>query len=433
MSDSIDLDKALEVTIDSSTPTDVNVASSVDLNTNILSFPDSANFDAFQRLRVSEVTTLIDIKQLHDKQPLLIDEVLNGTGAASHSINTASTELATSTSGDYVIRQSFQRLNYQSGKSQFILMTFAGFDVETNINKKVGYYSSSTVAPYNTNYDGIFLENDGTDIYIKVYRTGTLTHSVRQDSWNDPMDGTGESGVTLNFANMQILGMDFQWLGAGRIRIYFEIEGQLIKAHQLLNANLLTSVYMSSPNQPIRYEISQSGVGSGAFEQICASVNSEGATNLIGKVLSANAGTNDLQFNSSGTVYAGIGIRLKSTHLDQVIDILNFDYLAETNDRARWELRLNPTVTGTFNYTGVTDSAVEISVGNQTAGAAPTVSGGTVLASGYVQQQGSIQGSIDSAIKLGTAIDGTVDEIVFCVTPINAGLDAYVSYTWREL
>ena len=395
---------------------------------------DSANFDAFQRLRVSEVTTLIDIKQLHNKQPLLIDEILNGTATSIHSTDNAATTLETSAANDYVIRQTFQRANYQSGKSHYILMTFSGLNTQTNVNKKVGYFSSSTVAPYTADYDGIFLENDGVNLYIRVYKNGTLTHSIVQSSWDDPMDGTGESGVNLDFSEMQIFAIDFQWLGAGRIRFYFEIAGQLVKAHQVLNANVESQVYMSSPNQPLRWEIRQSGAGSGRFNQICSSVNSEGATNLIGKVLSANSSNNDLQLTSSGTRYCAMGIRLKTTHFDSVIDILNFDYLAETNDPALWELVLNPTIgAGTFTYTDVTDAAVQISVGNQTAGTSPTATGGTTLASGYVSGNGSINVGLDSAIKLGAAIDGTRDEIVLVITPITAGLDAYVSYTWREL
>jgi len=395
---------------------------------------DSANFDAFQRLRVSEVTTLIDIKQLHNKQPLLIDEILNGTATSIHSTDNAATTLETSAANDYVIRQTFQRANYQSGKSHYILMTFSGLNTQTNVNKKVGYFSSSTVAPYTADYDGIFLENDGVNLYIRVYKNGTLTHSIVQSSWDDPMDGTGDSGVNLDFSEMQIFAIDFQWLGAGRIRFYFEIAGQLVKAHQVLNANVESQVYMSSPNQPLRWEIRQSGAGSGRFNQICSSVNSEGATNLIGKVLSANSSNNDLQLTSSGTRYCAMGIRLKTTHFDSVIDILNFDYLAETNDPALWELVLNPTIgAGTFTYTDVTDAAVQISVGNQTAGTPPTATGGTTLASGYVSGNGSINVELDSAIKLGAAIDGTRDEIVLVITPITAGLDAYVSYTWREL
>ena len=89
-------------------------------------YADSNNVDAFGRLRVSEVTSSLDIKQLHDKEPLFIDELTNGTGSSSW--EKASINMSTSASGDYVIRQTFQRGYYQNGKSQLILLTFDNFE-----------------------------------------------------------------------------------------------------------------------------------------------------------------------------------------------------------------------------------------------------------------------------------------------------------------
>ena len=358
--------------------------------------------------------------------------MLNGTATSVHSTDTASTTISTVNNADYAIRQTFQRYNYQSGKSQFILMTFANFENEEDITKKVGYYSTTTSAPYVSNNDGIHLESSPSGYSIEVNRSGTNVHSIDRADWDDPMDGNGASGVTIDFSMTQIFAFDFEWLGTGRIRFYWVIDGMYVQFHAINNANNEADVYMSSPNQPLRWEIRQSGASGGSFKVICASVNSEGAINLIGKVLSSNAGSNDLQFNGSGTTYAGIGIRLKSTHLDGVVKIIKFGYLSETNDRALWELRLNPTVTGTFAYSPVTNSAVETSIGNQTGGAAPTVSGGTILSSGYIPQQSAIDLDLDSAIGIGVDIDGVRDEIVLCITPINAGLDAFVEFTWIE-
>ncbi len=403
------------------------------LNTKAIYRADTSDVDSFGRDRVSQLTTQIDIKQIHDQQPLLIDIVTSGTATDTYDMTNSSTELATVATSDYAISQTFQRFNYQSGKSQKFTMTFSGFDAETNIVKRVGYFSSSTTAPYTASQDGIYLENDGTDVRIKVYKSGTETFNVAQSSWNDPLDGTGASGVTIDWSLSQIMDVDFGWLGSNRIRLAFVVGGQTIQAHELLTSNVNAEPWCTSPNQPLRWEIRQSGAGSGSFDYVCATVGTEGSINQIGKVLSDNAGTNDLQFNSTGTKYAGIGIRLKDDHLDAVIDIVAFNYMAETNDRALWELILNPTVTGTFTYSDVTNSAVQTSIGNQTAGAAPTVSGGTVIDSGYVDQLGRVNGVVNSAIKIGTAIDGTRDEIVLCVTPIQAGLDAFVSMNWKEL
>jgi len=392
---------------------------------------DSASIDAFGRWRVSQQTTLIDLKHIFDKQPLLVDEELVGTATATHDAGESSVTLAAPANGDAAIMQTFQRTHYQSGKSQQIFMTF--YDL-----------------------------GEGTNISVNIARNGTKT-SITRNSWDDPLDGTGDSGITHDFDDNTIFMVDFEWLGVGRVRFFIVRDGVLIKFHEL-DFTDTTLVYMESPNQPLRWECRQTGAGqyraragyftsnqvtpfnstqdgiwlesddnNGTFTYICAAVNSEGATNLIGKPFSIDAGTNDIQLNSTGVDYAAGAIRLKSTHSQASIKLISFDYLAETNDRARWQVVLNPTVTGTFAFTGVTDSAVEGAIGNQTGGAAPTVTGGTVLQAGYVQQQDSVIVEFDSAIDLGTAIDGTVDELVIVITPINAGLDAFVSINWKEL
>ena len=405
-------------------PVDVEVSNSVEIDQNI---------DAFGRLRVSELTTQFDAKQLHDNLPLFIDEELIGTATSVHSTSLAQTTLGVNATSDAAILQTKHRFNYQSGKSMLLFWTFNNF-------------------------------GDGANMAVVTARSGTETSRVFRANWDDSLDGTGPSAITHDFDNNTIMMVDYEWLGVGKVRWYIIKNGAMINFHSE-DFTGTKSVYMSSPNQPLRWELRQTGASAyrsriGYFtantvspfdstldglylestdaldelNTICSSANSEGSINKIGKILSANAGTDDIQLNNSGSKYAAIGIRLKTTHLDSVIDILGFDYLAETNDRALWELWLNPTVgAGTFNYTDVTNGAVQISVGNQTGGTPPTISGGTLLDSGYVGQQESIRESLDSAIKLGSQIDGTRDEIILAITPINSGLDAYVSYSWREL
>lgn len=70
--------------------------------------PTGAN-DAFGRQRVSQVTTLLDVKHPNDKLPSIVDEELNGTATSVHSSANASVDMDTSADLDYVIRQTFQR------------------------------------------------------------------------------------------------------------------------------------------------------------------------------------------------------------------------------------------------------------------------------------------------------------------------------------
>lgn len=79
---------------------------------------DSPFIDAFDRLRVSELFGLFDSKMLADKSPLYWDEVLNGTGASTHSVVDAAVTMSVVGNGDYVIRQTKMRMNYQPGRSQ---------------------------------------------------------------------------------------------------------------------------------------------------------------------------------------------------------------------------------------------------------------------------------------------------------------------------
>jgi len=257
-------------------------------------FGDTPNLDAFGRLRVSQVTTQFDAKQLHDNLPLFINEETIGTGSSAHSTTNAQNTLTTLAVNDAVILQTKQRFNYQSGKSQLLFWTFNSFDNQTNITKRVGYFTSNTTTPFNSVLDGFFLQSDGTNISFQVYRSGTNISSVNRSAWEDPLDGTGASGIAHDFDNNTILCIDFEWLGVGRVRACIVKEGEIIPFHSL-DYTGTTSVYMSSPNQPLRWEIRQTGAGSGSFRTICTTVGSEGSIILIAAVSSASAPLNHIQ------------------------------------------------------------------------------------------------------------------------------------------
>jgi len=395
-----------------------------------IKWQDTGNVDAFGRARVSQVTTQYDSKQVYDKLPLFVDEVLNGSATATHSTTLAQTALATTSSGDYAIMQTKQRFNYQSGKSQLLFWTFNNMDNQAGVNKKVGYFSSSTSAPYTANLDGIFLQSDGTNLSVNIYRTGTAVSSVNRSSWNDPLDGTGDSGVTHDFDDNTIMAVDFEWLGVGRVRFYVVKDGAFIPFHSVGFTNT-TNVYMSSPNKPLRWELRQNAVTAGSLNLICASVNSEGSLNQIGKLFSSNVGTSFINANNTSNKYAVLGIRLNSANVGTMVDLLTLSLLSATNDNVLWEVWLNPTVAGTFTYNSVTNSGVQVAKG--ATGGTNTVTGGTLLDSGYMVAQNSVRLSIENAIRLGMRIGGTLDTMVLTANPLSSNLDIYGSITWREL
>jgi hypothetical protein len=319
------------------------------------------------------------------------------------------------------------RFNYQPGKSQLILCTgvLNQSGGGTGIKQAFGYFDDN---------NGLFLQNNEGTIQL-VKRSSTtgspVDTEVDQADWNlDTMNGSGNSGITLDFTKAQILLIDFEWLGVGRVRMGFVIDGNIYYAHEFNHANNINVVYMSTPNLPIRYEIENLGTGGASLLQhICASVISEGGIQQNGILRHKDSGvTGSL---SSGTTYALLGGRLKSTHLDASIIVENISVVVANTagGKAHWELRIGSTVAGTFTYADITNSAVQIATG----GAANTVTGGTEIDGGYVTDTQSVNFSVPNALRLGSLIDGTPQEWQLVITPISNNITVDASVTWREL
>lgn len=396
-------------------------------------FWKSSNLDAFGRLRVSQLNTQIDLKQIYDELPLFYDIELVGTGNNSYSGTNSETTLTTSASADAAIMQTKQRFNYSSGKSSLMYFTFRNFNTQTNTIKRVGYFNSNSATPFDNQKDGMWLENDNGDIQVVISKNGT-ENAISQASWDDPLDGTGASGVDLDLGTdtgNYIFFMDYEWLGVGNVRFGFIKNGVYYIAHEIDHI-LDDGVYMTSPNHSIRYEIRQTGAGSGTFRVICATYATEGGLNSLGAIRSANNGTTNVDANVVGTKYALVGIRLQSAKADTLVDLLQFSILSTTNDNILWELWLNPTVAGTFTYANVTNSSVQVATGSGS-GNTVTVTSAQRLYSGYISSNSVGDFNLDNALRLGTNIDGSRDAFVLTATPLTANADVLGAINWREV
>lgn len=235
---------------------------------------DGAPRDAFQRLRVSQATSLFDTSFEYSVDDHEWTTSVAASGTISHSTATGMVTLAVSSaSTSSAILQSLRYNRYQPGKSQLVLLTGVVGAAVAGVTKRVGYFDAS---------NGIFLEQPGTGSLNIVRRTDTsgsaYDWAVPQASWNiDTLQGSGASGKTLNIDKTNILLIDFQWLGVGRVRVGFDIDGVVCYAHEFLNAGSLVVPYMRTPNLPIRYEVAKtSGTSTGSLQAICCSVVSEG-------------------------------------------------------------------------------------------------------------------------------------------------------------
>lgn len=396
-------------------------------------FGDTPSIDPFGRLRVSSPYTIFDSKQLHDKQPLFWDEATGGSATSNHSPTDANTAMTvTANAADYVIRQTKQRFNYQPGKGMLIFLTFHSPQT-TGTTKRIGYFDGTGVNSLTPN-NGIFFESDG-DISWNIAKNGTITQNITQDNWNiDKLDGTGISGKTLDTDAPQILIIDFEWLGVGRVRVGFVIDGLIYYCHYFNHANNSTfdSVYMSTPNLPLRYSIESDGTGTDTLDHICSTVMSEGGIEETGVLRSVNTGTTHLDAATADTSYALIGIRLKTNYLDISVIPEYANILSETTTDLKWELQLNPTVNGTFTYGSLANSAIEYALG---ATANDITTPGEIIDSGFISSTDKSSGSSDrkfvTSLRIGSQIDGTRDTLVLCVTPFSADADIHGSLTFR--
>lgn len=395
-------------------------------------FGDNSSLDAFGRLRVSAPTTLFDGKQQYSKMPWLYDEVTFGSASSVHILGDSSVLMSTAASGDYVIRQTTARFNYQPGKSQTAVMT-GTFSKQTNIIKRVGQFQSLSAAPY-TPTDGIYLEVTGTDVTLNILKSTGVTNTeiVSQSAWNvDPLDGTGPSGLTIDWNKAQIFHMDYEWLGVGRVRCGFYIAGKLYIAHQFTHFNTLTAPYITSPNQPIRYEIRQTGAGSGSMRHICSASIAEGVADVVGTNITADLSGAITNIDTTFRPVMAVRIAPGAVNLAlRVSDVQLFNTGARNIQYRVW---FNPTITGgsltwlTAGETGL--EQVQYAYGSSTLG----LSGGYPLYSNFLGSgQGVAVSQASNAFladlgRLGIKINGTPDTMVVAVRSLASTSDTWAS------
>jgi hypothetical protein len=307
--------------------------------------------------------------------------------------------------------------------------TFNGFDNETDVTKRIGYFTTNTTTPFNSTLDGLFIQSNGTSLSVQCHRSGTQTASVDRASWDDPLDGTGASGITHDFDNNTILAVDFEWLGVGQVSFYVVKNRVLIPFHYIDFTDTI-GVYMSSPNQPMRWEIRQTSTEGGSMNVICSTVGSEGSINKLGKVTGIDDDGTHLDANSTSNWYAAIGIRLQTAKVDTLVDIIGGYLMSNTNDKFIFRVEINPTIAGTFTYTSIANSALEYALG----ATANTISAhGYIIGVGGGDSNSTQQIDIENAIRLGANLDGTLDEVVVLVKPLSSNLDIHRGITFREL
>ena len=422
----------------------------------------TSNNDAFDRLRISEPETLFEINHTIGKLPFVIDESIAGAGATSiPHLDNSYIEMGITASGsgsgtNTVVRQSYEYVPYQPGKSRLMIFSTVLEEIEggvTGTYQRVGSFDDYT---QKTNVsgsgNGCFFELDGKTLYAVIRLNNTVSHNgntrVAQSSWSfDKFDGTGPSGLIVNdYSKAVILAIDQEWLGVGQVRFGFFINGQFHVGHIFNHFDDgITMPYTKTAKLPVRYEITGNDNKIAEMRMMCSTILSEGGFEPAGITYSIgrNAPT-----TISSTYKPMISIKLRETEpYNRKTIILKSLELLNTVDRGlQWDLLLLPDktyLTGPSSWTIIdsNNSVAEYDI------ASTGITGITtsiispsdkiiVLDSGYADYSSTIKFSYEKYLAsplINSSIKG--ESRVLCLAGVRLGNDVttYASLSWIEI
>lgn len=406
-----------------------------------------SNADAFDRLRVSNPFTLFEFTSILGKQTDIIDEQVIGAPNASSTAVLGESYISMQVSGPgSVVRQTHEYIPYQSGKSKLIYMTGvlqdpSGRDMSGNTTR-IGSFDAS-MGFYIESSGGIVSVVQHNSVYERAYRVGPPIYDPSASVWSDPLDGTGPSGINVDFRKAQILMFDFAWLGVGQVRCGVMIGGKPIFYYTFTHTNQLTMPYIPMAKLPLRYEITGSlGAAPNELRMMCGTVLSEGGYTPITRTLTYGRYQTATALTNGSALRGLFAIRIRPTFpYNRVsIKLKNIDLFNITGGTSSgaWVALLNPDISGispVFTDYDTNISAAEIcdlsGIG--------IVTGGSIIYSGFyaTRDYNQLNASIDElnasrAITMG--LSGTQDTVVIAANSLGSGNPVSLFYfvNWVE-
>lgn len=349
--------------------------------------------DAFGRLRVSEPFTTFNYYTSPLSQNNGLDQdvwVSTTGGGATNSYNSENyidMNLPSAGAGPkYVLRLTKLPMIYQTGKSRLIYMTcvMRSDTTSTNVTTHMGLFNTDNASPPSITEGTYFSSNFGG--VIGLYwedRTQTGVNSVPQASWNiDTFDGTGPSGLTLTNTNLTqnlLIVIDQEWLGVGRVRCGFNLNGVTYYAHQFTHSGMSVQ-YTKTPRLSLGYYIV--GTQACSMRQMCCTNMLEGGYFSTGRRNSITTSLPGVSLENNNTKYILLALRINSSYPNGTIIPLNLSvaYSAGTNKIGYCQLQLHSsvgsigTISAPLTYTTINNSIAQYAVG----------SGQTVTSDGFI-------------------------------------------------
>lgn len=280
--------------------------------------------------------------------------------------------------------------------------------------------------------NGYMVGYDGTTFGFHRFQNDAKITTNLAD-WDDPLDGTGASGIAIDQTKLNIFFIQYQYLGAGAIIVWYEKpNGDIVKVHTVQYANLNTEPSTHNPN--FHHMIWVNNKGTTANLIIKSSSYAyfvEGNTSFIELHQPLNA--SGTQSKGGVTIEVAIyTIRNKASYASKTnfIDVVLLEAGASieadsANNLGNFRIVKNATLGGTPSWSDINanNSVIEI----DTAGT--TVTGGTELGAGLLagKNDKTIKSLIQNKIILNPGESLTVAGTSVNSATFNA------QNTWREL
>jgi hypothetical protein len=249
----------------------------------------------FSRLKVSTGMTLFSTMFRYDRGLVQWEEKTTGGGSVTGP--TRSYITLSTTGAGRAVRQTHQYFVYIPGKTQTILISGVLHmeNPPTGAIFRIGSYDSVADKAGSADADeanGHFFEAStvsGNTVYSVVQRSAAsgsvVDERIERKNWNvDPLDGTGQSKIVVDFTKANVFIIERPWLGVGTVKMNILYGGMLITCHSFPNESIVTTPYMVTATLPIRYEIDGTAMTSGTatLRQICSTVQVENGFDPVG-------------------------------------------------------------------------------------------------------------------------------------------------------
>ncbi len=293
---------------------------------------------------------------------------------------------------------------------------------------KNGDNGTSQIAGVGTDLDGFFFELRD-NVFGILYKNNSLVTSIPQSDWNvDKMDGSGSSGIILNYNNGNIYKIQYQQLEFGNVDFFIEssITGEPVLVHRIMYANANTDPSLSNPGLQLMAQVTSSGgitqldISSMSLF-IDGDVNPSylGIRNSISSNINVAGGTtsNILTIQDSAT-YSSI-----ANQLMVIPDQLSLFNSSENGEDAIFSLYLNPLVGGAPFFSNVNANSIVTYDIDGT-----TIFEGTLVGTFFLASGSSLALNINEyGIRLSPE-----DRLVISCTSINSSINVFASLSWLE-